>query len=85
VLEHPDIPLHTNASENDLRAFVTRRKISGGAISSDGRIARDVMLGLMKTCQKLGISFYHFLGDRLGLGAAGQPISPLSELVMTPN
>ena len=22
----------------------------------------------MKTCQKLGISFYHFLGDRLGLG-----------------
>ncbi|QRM40501.1 hypothetical protein F3X89_22020 [Rhizobium rhizogenes] len=25
VLEHPDIPLHTNASENDIRSFVTRR------------------------------------------------------------
>ncbi|MBM3093034.1 transposase [Ensifer sp. T173] len=85
VLEHPYIPLHTNASENDIRSFVTRRKISGGTISADGRIARDVMLGLMKTCQKLGISFYHFLGDRLGLGSAGRPIPPLSQLVMMAN
>lgn len=82
VLEHPYIPLHTNASENDIRSFVTRRKISGGTISVDGRIARDVMVGLMKTCQKLGISFYHFLGDRLGLGSSGRPIPPLSQLVM---
>ncbi|WP_349963014.1 transposase [Rhizobium sp. ZPR3] len=33
VLEHPEIPLHTNASENDLRTFVTKRKVSGGTIS----------------------------------------------------
>jgi hypothetical protein len=26
VLERPDIPLNTNASENDIRAFVTKRK-----------------------------------------------------------
>ncbi|PJR12768.1 hypothetical protein CEJ86_24585 [Sinorhizobium meliloti] len=82
VLEHPFIPLHTNASENDIRSFVTRRKISGGTMSLNGRIARDVMLGLMKTCQKLGISFYHFLGDRLGLGSPGRPMPPLSQLVM---
>nr|WP_234891422.1 transposase [Sinorhizobium meliloti] len=82
VLEHPYIPLHTNASENDIRSFVTRRKISGGTISVGGRIARDVMLGLMKTCQKLGISFYHFLGDRLGSGSPGRPIPPLAQLVM---
>jgi hypothetical protein len=30
VLERPDIPLHTNGSENDIRCQVTRRKISGG-------------------------------------------------------
>jgi transposase len=36
-------------------------------------------------CQKLGISFYHFLGDRLGLGVAGQPIPPLSALGTTAN
>nr|WP_234827455.1 hypothetical protein [Sinorhizobium meliloti] len=82
MLEHPYIPLHTNASENDIRSFVTRRKISGGTISLNGRIARDVMLGLMKTCQKLGISFYHFLGDRLGLVSSIRPIPPLSQLVM---
>ena len=33
VLDHPEIPLHTNASENDLRSFVTKRKISGGTMS----------------------------------------------------
>ena len=61
VLERPEIPLHTNASENDLRACVTKRRISGGTMSADGRQARDVMLGLMKTCRKLGISFFAYL------------------------
>ena len=67
VLERPEIPLHTNGSENDIRAFVTKRKISGGTVSEQGRIARDTMLGLMKTCAKLGVSFYQFLGDRFGI------------------
>ncbi|WP_425337535.1 IS66 family transposase [Rhizobium favelukesii] len=79
VLEYPHIPLHTNASENDLRTFVTKRKISGGTLSRDGRVARDTMLGLMKTCKKLGLSFYHYLGDRLGI--SGQTIPPLAGLV----
>ncbi|NEQ62552.1 MAG: transposase, partial [Moorea sp. SIO4A1] len=30
VLDDPDIPLHNNAAESDIREFVTRRKISGG-------------------------------------------------------
>ncbi|MDQ2741281.1 MAG: transposase, partial [Chloroflexota bacterium] len=30
VLQHSVIPLHTNGSENDIRACVTKRKISGG-------------------------------------------------------
>ena len=46
VLERPEIPLNTNASENDIRACVTKRKISGGTVSENGRIARNVMLGL---------------------------------------
>src|ERR1700691_5476328 len=40
VLERPEIPLHTNASENDIRGFVTKRKISGGTVSDKGRPAR---------------------------------------------
>ena len=33
VLKRPDIPLHTNGSENDIRCQVTRRKISAGTRS----------------------------------------------------
>ncbi|SFG53859.1 Transposase IS66 family protein, partial [Novosphingobium sp. CF614] len=70
VLERPEIPLHTNGSENDIRAFVTKRKISGGTVSEAGRIARDTMIGLMKTCAKLGVSFYQFLGCRFAVPKA---------------
>ena len=67
VLERPEIPLRTNGSENDIRGFVTKRKISGGTVSQAGRIARDTMIGLLKTCAKLGISFYQFLGCRFAV------------------
>lgn len=65
VLDRPEIPLHTDGSENDIRACVTKRKISGGTVSTAGREARDILVGLMKTCFKLGVSFYADLGDRL--------------------
>jgi hypothetical protein len=80
VLERPEIPLHTNGSENDIRACVTKRKVSGGTMSEDGRTARDVLLGLMKTCRKLGVSFYRYLGDRMRVPGA-VPIPPLPDLV----
>jgi len=80
VLQHPEIPLHTNGSENDIRACVTKRKISGGTMSTPGRTARDVMLGLMKTCSKLKVSFFRYLGDRLHVQGA-ITIPPLPDLV----
>ena len=73
--------IHANTSDNDLRACVTKRRISGGTMSADGRQARDVMLGLMKTCRKLGISFFAYLGDRLGLSGTGERIPSLPGLV----
>ena len=80
VLQRPEIPLHTNGSENDIRACVTKRKISGGTMSTAGRTARDIMLGLMKTCSKLGVSFFRYLGDRLHVPGA-ITIPPLPDLV----
>jgi len=80
VLQHPEIPLHTNGSENDIRACVTKRKISGGTMSTAGRTARDVLLGLMKTCSKLKVSFFRYLGDRLHVPGAVS-IPPLPDLV----
>jgi hypothetical protein len=65
VLDRPEIPLHTNGSENDVRCQVTKRKVSGGTRSDTGRDCRDAFLGLSKTCAKLGIAFWDYLGSRL--------------------
>lgn len=65
VLDRPEIPLHTNNSENDIRCYVTRRKVSAGTRSDDGRDSRDAFLGLSKTCDKLGIPVWDYLGSRL--------------------
>jgi hypothetical protein len=70
ALERPEVPLHTNDAENDLRAVVTRRKLSGGTRSDAGRTCRDTFLGLSKTCAKLGIRFWDYLGARLHVPGA---------------
>jgi hypothetical protein len=77
VLDRPEIPLHTNGSENDIRCQVTKRKISGGTQSTAGRDCRDAFLGLAKTCAKLGVGFWDYLGHRLHVaGATGVPALP---------
>ncbi len=65
VLRYPQIPLHNNLSENAIREYVKRRKISGGTRSEAGRRSRDTFTSLKKTCRKLGISFWEFIKDRL--------------------
>ena len=67
ALERPEVPLNTNSSEQDVRDPVTIRKISGSTRSEDGRRCRDTFLSLKKTCQKNAISFWAYLGDRLGI------------------
>ena len=78
VLDRPDIPLHNNLSENDIRDYVKRRKISATTRSEAGRQARDTFLSLKKTCQKLGISFWQYLQDRISQTNA---IPPLPRLI----
>jgi hypothetical protein len=56
------------------RCQVTKRKVSGGTRSDVGRDCRDAFLGLAKTCAKLGISFWDYLGDRLAI--PGNPVVP---------
>ena len=78
VLERPDLPLHNNLSEGDIREHVKRRKISGGTRSADGRRGRDTFSSLKKTCRKLGISFWNYLNDRI---RGEQQILPLPTLI----
>lgn len=67
VLERPELPLHTNGAESDIRCQVIRRKISGGTRSDAGRDCRDAFLSLAKTAAKLGFTFWDYLGARLAL------------------
>jgi len=80
VLKRPEIPLHNNLSENDIRDYVKRRKISSTTRSDSGRNARDTMLSLKKTCQKLGISFREYIFDRISMKNL---IPPLPTLIMS--
>jgi hypothetical protein len=80
VLDRPDTPLHTNGSENDIRCQVTRRKVSAGTRSDLGRDCRDAFLGLGKTCTKLGVAFWDYLGSRLRV-PGWRLIPPLPSLV----
>ena len=69
VLDRPEVPLHNNGAESDIREFVKKRKISGGTRSDAGRRCRDTFASLKKTCRKLGINFWDYLQDRMrGLG-----------------
>ena len=81
VLDRPEIPLHTNGSENDIRCHVTRRKVSGGTRSDVGRDCRDAFLGIVKTCAKLEIALWDYLGSRLAIPASPS-IPHLPELVL---
>ena len=78
VLDHPSIPLHNNPSENDIREYVKKRKISGSTRSEDGRRGRDTFASLKKTSRKLGVSFWRLLKDRV---SGRNKISPLPELI----
>ena len=77
VLKRPDIPLHTNGSETDIRDYVKKRKVSGGTRSDLGRQCRDTFASLKKTCRKLGISFWEYLQDRVSLTNAIPPLATL--------
>ena len=78
VLHRPEIPLHNNGSESDIREYAKRRKVSGGTRSSRGRQSRDTFISLKKTCRKLGLSFWEYIQDRVsGLNS----IPTISELM----
>lgn len=78
VLEHPEVPLHNNRNEGDIREYAKKRKVSAGTRSDLGRHCRDTFLSLKKTCRKWGVSFWSYLRDRIG---GLRQIPPLAELM----
>ena len=64
-LKYPQLPLHNNLCENDLRERVIKRKISLQNRSLEGVESWDLMLSLASTCRKLNLSFWRYLEDRI--------------------
>ena len=81
VLERPEVPLHTNGSERDIREYVKRRKVRGGTRSEEGRRCRDAFASLKKTWRKLGVSFWDYLLDRV---RGDHRIPPLPDIMLQP-
>lgn len=65
VLDHPEIPLHNNAAELGARQRVRKRDVSFGPRTHEGAKAWDTFMSLADTTRKLGVSFYHFIHDRI--------------------
>jgi len=78
VLENPDLPLHNNHAEQQIRPYVIKRKIQFGTRSEQGLKSRDTFMSISMTCKKLNISFYKFLVDRK---TAARKILPLAEIM----
>jgi len=85
VLDRPDIALHTNGSERDLRDPVKKRKGSGGTRSDLGRRCRDTFMSLKRTCRKRGVSFWQYLTDRIAHTYAIPPLPDLIQQRAAPN
>ena len=78
ALDHPELPLHNNARECDIRPYVTRRKVSSGTRSENGRLSRDAFQSLIKTAAKHGYSASDYLNNRFGIpGAPDVPWLPV--------
>ena len=65
VLVHPEIPLHNNPAELGARARVRKRDVSFGPRTREGAKAWDTFMTLAETATKLGVSFYHYIHDRV--------------------
>ena len=78
VLQHPELPLHNNASELAVRQRVRKRDVSFGPRTQLGLQAWDTFMTLADTARKLGISFYAYIRDRV---SGTNQIPPMDFLV----
>ncbi len=78
VLQHPELPLHNNASELAVRQRVRKRDVSFGPRTQLGLHAWDTFMTLADTARKLGISFYDYIRDRV---SGTNQIPPMATLV----
>ena len=79
VLRHPEIPLHNNPAEIEMRRRVRKRDVSFGPRTEDGKRAWDTFATLLATTKKLGVSFYRYVYDRV---TQSEEIPSLADLIV---
>jgi len=77
VLDHPELPLHNNPAELGARRRVRKRDVSFQPGGPDGVHAWDTFQSLVATTQKLGVSFWHYVHDRLTRAGLIPPLADL--------
>ena len=65
VLKIPTIPLHNNAAELAARTKVRKRDVSLQTVTEEGTKANDIFMTIIKTANKLGVSSYAYILDRV--------------------
>lgn len=65
VLNHPEIPLHNNRSENGARVQKRREDVSLQTKTKAGTEAKDTMMTIIETAKKHSISSYKYIYDRI--------------------
>jgi hypothetical protein len=64
-LDHPELPIHNNQCEQDIRQFVIIRKISGETKSVRGDRSIERHLSIIQTAQKQGLDVFQTLNGLL--------------------
>ena len=78
VLKHPELPLHNNPAELGARQRVRKRDVSFGPRTEEGKRSWDTFQTLAATAKKLGVSFYHYVFDRV---TGKNQVPPLADLI----
>ena len=65
VLNHPEIPLHNNRSENAARVQKRREDVSLQTKTKAGTESKDTMMTIIETAKKHVISSYEYIYDRI--------------------
>ena len=65
VLNHPELPLHNNLSENGARVQKRREDVSLQTKTKAGTEAKDTMMTMIETAKKHSISSYKYIYDRV--------------------
>ena len=81
VLERPEVPLHNNGRESDIRGYGKVRQISGSSRSASGRRGRDTLASLKNTCRIRGLGKMLWLAALIRQRAAQESAARSAEAV----